>query len=129
MFETKLDTPSYTLTVKTGVPLYDYAANFHLLTSTLSVMNTAVPLERVTCVADGMVVGEYDYRIKTIDSRNWKQRIRQGAGVPPDDAEMTFDVTDMWKLKEFAPHRALRDLMLQFIHTFQMTEMRCIYKP
>ena len=55
----------------------------------------------------------YQYKLVSLDGREWAQTIV----IPPLPAEatMTFDVVDAWKVSEFSPGRAVRDILIKLI--------------
>lgn len=53
----------------------------------------------------------YLYRIELVDGRLWRQRI--DFSTTPDDPLMTFNVSDEWKVSEFALNRPTRDELVR----------------
>lgn len=54
---------------------------------------------------------EFKYTFEAIDGRKWSQILRKNTGF----IDMNFAVTDFWKLKEFEPHRAIRDCVVTLL--------------
>lgn len=64
----------------------------------------------------------YEYEAK--DGRIWKQKIYFNSEEP----EMTFDVSDSWKLSEFQLHRPIRDqIIVKIIPKFTINNIECIW--
>lgn len=64
--------------------------------------------------------GQYSYQFSTSDGREWNQVLR----VEQDGTMMTFDVADWWRLSEFTPHRAIRELVLRLIREHQVYKIK-----
>ena len=65
---------------------------------------------------------EFRYRFEAHDGRTWEQNIR----VPPAgaDVSMNFDVPSHWTLGEFAPHRSVRDVVVNMIRNYGVDRIR-----
>lgn len=70
--------------------------------------------------------GEYEYKLKTIDNRLWKQKIKPNT-APSVDYESTFTVVDYWQLHEFSAQRALRDHIVRLIQAKGVTDINIVW--
>lgn len=87
------------------------------LVSALSGLNVTVPLQDFLFRLEND--GSYTYRFRTVDGRIWLQKLTFGT---PGDPSMTFSqVTDEWKLSEFQPHRAIRDMVITLRNDFHVS--------
>lgn len=81
-------------------------------------MNRIVPLDKFKIEQTGTNPREHLYDFKAHDGRRYKQRIRVPEG--PDfqgTTLMTFDVDDFFTRDELAPHREVRDEVINLIAT------------
>jgi hypothetical protein len=67
----------------------------------------------------------FKYNFMVSDGRKWKQVIKTAGG----EAEMTFDVSDFWKLSEFILHRPIRDEVIFLIKENGVTEITATWNP
>lgn len=77
-----------------------------------------IPLSEVMVVAATTIddVIEYSYTIKSLDGRNWIQSLFISHGSI--DPNMSFQVTDQWKLSEFSIFRILRDAIVKILSRY-----------
>lgn len=62
---------------------------------------------------------EFSYEFTTQDGRTWSQIIKTSA----QEAAMTFNVPDFWRLSEFVLHRPIRDEVIAMIAEYGVTEI------
>ncbi len=80
-------------------------------------MNDIVSIQHINIIKQPS--NEYFYVITLTDLRKWKQDIFMNLGNEPT---MTFNVSDQWKLSEFALQRDIRDLVIDLIIRFDLTK-------
>ena len=61
----------------------------------------------------------YAYEFTAQDGRAWKQKIR----LVSEKAEMTFHVTDFWRVSEFMVNRDVRDTVILMAKDYQLTKL------
>ena len=61
----------------------------------------------------------FSYEFHTKDGRMWKQDLKLDSG-----ASMTFQVSDFWKFEEFAPHRNVRDIVIDLLSTNKINKIK-----
>lgn len=88
-------------------------AQFFPLLEALGRMNAFVPIKNFSfALATSSPEPEtYLYRIELVDGRLWRQRIDFASS--PNDPEMTFNVSDEWKVSEFALNRPIREELVR----------------
>lgn len=92
------------LTLTDEAPLYE-------LYDAVNVMHGTTPLEKLEFFAIGPGEPEvYRYKITAVDARVWSQKI--DFLVSALDPLMTFNVSDKWKISEFALQRPVRDALV-----------------
>lgn len=112
----KIEDITHKLTVESSDPVYVTEATPKLLIDFCKSMHNIVPLEKIEVkFIAGPPPGKYEYTIKTVDNRLWRQEFSFPGGVLTNPVDMTFDVNDKWKLNEFAAQRPIRDLLLDLI--------------
>lgn len=74
-------------------------------------LNAVVPLGKLKLTQDANEPTEYEYEFTALDGRKWQQRFRADS----IDPLMNFDVSDYWRVSEFAAHRPVRDLLVGLI--------------
>lgn len=87
----------------------------------LDKMNTLVPLTKFEVKQDTVDTTKYKYRFDADDLRVWKQEIF----TDPVEFDMTFNVTDKWKLSQFAAQRPIRDIVIRLIKNFGISKIEC----
>lgn len=80
-------------------------------------LHEAVPLSKFLLEDQGG--GVFLYKINAADGRIWKQRLRSLFS----GTEMDFTVNDYWKITEFAPHRRVRDLVVDLVVNYNVTKI------
>jgi hypothetical protein len=80
------------------------------LLSLVKDMNTIVLIDDLI-FKESATPNLFDYKIVLKDTRQWKQTIDFSTGTGPNTTH-TFNVNDGWKLSEYAPQRAIRDLLI-----------------
>jgi len=87
----------------------------------LQKLNDVAPVDIFTIEPIGGSGLSFTYFIKLKDGRQWHQTLTfpSGGGEP----SMTFNVTDMWKLSEFALQRPLRDLVVKSISSLGVSDI------
>jgi hypothetical protein len=86
-------------------------------------LREAMPLNRFRFRQDGTDPNLYEYRFWLTDGRQWRQNILF-ASAEDGDPTMTFNVSDGWRLGEFAPQRTWRQLMVTLRTELNATEVR-----
>jgi hypothetical protein len=108
----KIETPGYSVECESPAVLAVEDQKLAELLKALRDWKSAVPgTSLVRFVRDDQDTTRYNYRIEEGTTRQWRQAIYFRDG----DAWMTFDVTDQWRLGEFAHQRALRDLLVSLV--------------
>lgn len=79
-------------------------------------LHSVAPLGKVKLTKHGAGVQEFDYEFTALDGRTFKQILK----IDSIDPLMNFDVTDMWRVSEFIAHRAVRDLLVGIVITYQL---------
>jgi hypothetical protein len=64
---------------------------------------------------------DYAYDITSKAGRTWSQVLRIPTG---SEAAMTFDVPSFWKLSEFSEQRPIRDLLINLVREFGLTDAK-----
>ena len=86
-------------------------------------LHAANPLIDITWKEVAGVPGQYIYKWRTVNGKTWKQTITISTGL----TSMNFNQTaGEWELREFEPHRAVRDVLVQMCRTRIVTDL--IYK-
>jgi hypothetical protein len=78
----------------------------------------AVALEKITFTRTsgvGVTPKVFEYKINTVDGRIWKQTITFDNVRDP---KMTFNMSDLWRLSEFAQQRNLRDVFVALVGSY-----------
>lgn len=94
------------------------------LLDSLASLNAAIPLKKFDVERDAADAELYSYRFEASDGRRWRQNVR----VPVDGSEpsMDFDTMgDLWRLSEFAPHRAVREKTVALIKVYGAWKVKC----
>lgn len=107
----KLHDDSLTLTLTTRQSLYLTHAVVAQVLEQLCVIAGAIPLTRISLEERPAEAGVYDYLIRAVDGRKWKQVIYTAG----QQYRMTFSCSDQWTADEFSQQRALRDAICRLL--------------
>lgn len=87
----------------------------------------AMPLESVSFYQIGQPF-HFNYTIDALDGRKWRQDI-EFASAQDFDPGMKFNVTDYWKLSEFALHREIRNYLVEMHARLGASSVIVTYEP
>ena len=121
--------------IKIKVPSVDFEMNASAITDiyaplcqnlfkTAQGLHTVVPLVQIEVKPVDGVPNTYRYDFEAQDGREWKQVLDF---TDSQEAAMTFDVPDCWKMSEFRPHRELREAVITAVQSGGMTKLEIKY--
>lgn len=113
-----------TTEIECAQPLPANATELLAISSQLALLNQQTPLKKFTLKLPAGAA-EYLYEIELKDGRVFKQKLRTNGSV--EECEMSFNVPDFWKVKEFIPHRVLRNNCLNVILQYGVTKLIVVF--
>lgn len=87
-------------------------------------LDNIVPLKSFDFSADEGVDDAFEYKIKSLDGRVWKQILTFD---DVNDPLQTFHVPDGWRLSEFAYHRVVRDNVVKLYQMYRVTRIKATF--
>lgn len=97
---------------------------FNTLFKRLLALHQAMPLSSFVFTA-GAAPGEWEYSYSTVDGREWHQHLFFDSD--PMDPGQTFDVSDQFKVSEFANHRPLREHVVELHNEIGLTNFEATF--
>lgn len=121
--ELELKSEQRKITVESSAEVLDTDQTVQQLGKDITAMHKTVPLSRLSMhkVVDEPL--EYDYEIQALDGRLWRQTVR----FSNEGITFTFDVSDRWKLEEFAMQRPIRDALNALVRNTGLEIFLCEY--
>jgi hypothetical protein len=111
----KVSTESCTIIISGAVDIAPADQIIRQFMTDIYAMHAVVHLASFRVTLTDPVSGCYSYRITAADGREWRQNLY----IQPGGDFMTFNITDLWRLEEFAQQRPMRDTVFRLIHDLQ----------
>jgi len=111
------------LSIETEMALSPETGEINRIYMLLKDLYKAVPLTKFVFKRQVGSEVMYDYKIFTVDSRVWKQ-ILDFSSSGDLNVVQTFNVSPGWRLREFTPHRELRDTVSRLVASHKVIELK-----
>lgn len=121
VFQTELKDPTNEITIIADEELFLKDDIIRQLISLLDNLSTNIEsgLKQLSSSRTNLTA---NYSFETNDDRSWNQTLIFDQ-FPDSNPKQTFNITDQFRLTEFAPQRSVRDLIIQMYNNFGLVSI------
>lgn len=122
VYKLELKDTHYQVIINSDVEISLNSRIINELIINLDLLSTAINggLKELECIRTN---GICNYSFETNNGRTWNQQIIFSQ-YPDLDPRQTFNVTDQFTLKEFNPHRIIRDIVIRLVNEYKMKDIK-----